>query len=75
MAVQVNVNEDEKYPYYFVTFADDPRDEDYEFYPTDELSDEEAADLKRVRDEHREWQHKLGEMHEEKRRASYRTGS
>lgn len=66
MAVQVNVNEDEKYPFYFVTFADDPRDKDDKFYPTDELSDEEAADLRRVRAEHAEWQRKLGEMREAK---------
>ena len=63
MAVKVNLNEDEEFPYYFVTFADDPRDDDDEFYPNAELSDEEAADLRRVRAEHAEWQRKLGALH------------
>lgn len=68
MAVKLNINADENYPYYFVTFEDDPRGEyGDKFYPTDELSDEEAADLKRVRAEHEAWQEKLGEMCEAKR--------
>jgi hypothetical protein len=63
MGVKLNVNEDEEFPYYFATFADDPRDDDDEFLPNAELSDEEAADLRRVRAEHAEWQRKLAELH------------
>jgi hypothetical protein len=70
VSVRVNVNEDERYPFMFVTFEDE-RDEQGKypwdsarFYPTLALTDEEAADLRRVRDEFETWQEKLREMTE-----------
>lgn len=64
MSVRANVYEDENYPYYFATFADDPRHAGPGFYPNVELTEEEAADLRRVRAEHAEWQRRLSEMHD-----------
>jgi DNA-binding PadR family transcriptional regulator len=63
VTVKVNVWEDENHPYYFATFAEDWEGEGRRFYPNTELGDEEAADLRRVRAEHKAWQEKLGEMY------------
>lgn len=63
MTVKMNLWEEENHPYYFATFADDPEyGEHHRFYPNVELSDDEAADLRRVRAEHAAWQEKLAEM-------------
>ena len=61
MSVSVNVYEDENFPYYFATFADDPDPAGGGFFPNIELTEEEAAEWRRVRAEHESWQRKLEE--------------
>lgn len=69
MTVNLNVWEDENHPYYFATFAEDWESKGQRFYPNTELSDEEAADLRRVLAEHKAWQEKLAAMYEAWREA------
>lgn len=66
MSVQAHVGEDEKFPFYSVRFREELEEweDDDEFEPNAELSDEEAADFRRVKAEHEEWQRKLSEMHQ-----------
>lgn len=70
MTVQVNVSEDEKYPFYPVMFREDLREweDDDDFEPNAELTDDEVADLRRVQAEHAAWQEKLAKIHEVIRR-------
>jgi hypothetical protein len=70
--VKLNVSEDENFPYYSATFADDPRPAGPGFYPNVELTEAEAADLRRVRAEHEAWQRKLGELHQAWQRGNRR---
>lgn len=69
MSVEVQVHEDERYPYCFVKFRDDEEDGEFGtsfnpigFSPNVELSDDDAADLRRVRAEHEAWQRKLRKL-------------
>lgn len=57
--MKIQVSEDECFPYYFVDFPDDERDEYEPFRPNVELSEAEAIDLRRVKAEHAAWQARL----------------
>lgn len=61
MSVPVEVTEGERYPFMFVRFAAD-RLMSGPFRPNLELTDEQAADLLRVRDEFEAWQDRLAAM-------------
>lgn len=66
---RIEAHDGERYPFVFVGFEDE-RDEHgvylfsglSEFHPNITLTDEEAADLRRVRDEFEAWQDKLMRM-------------
>jgi hypothetical protein len=66
MTVKVNVSEYEKYPFYSVMFREDLREweDDDDFEPNAELTDDEVADFRRVQAEHEAWQEKLAKVHE-----------
>ena len=61
--VPVSISEDEAFPVYFVRFPDDPvTAATGPFMPNAELSDADAADLRRVRAEYAAWQARLREI-------------
>jgi hypothetical protein len=65
MTVKVHVSEDEEFPVYSVRFREDLEeweDED-DFEPNAELTDDEVADFRRVQAEHAVWQEKLAKIH------------
>lgn len=75
--VRVGVNEDEKYPFYFTHFPDDPVDPDARFHDSVELSEEDAAAFRKARDEFMAWQVRVGQMVDEQadQRAASRRAS
>jgi len=66
VSVRVHVSEDEKYPFYSLRFREDLEEweDDDDFEPNAELTDEEVADFRRVQSEHAAWQAKLAKVHE-----------
>jgi hypothetical protein len=72
--VRVQVHEDEKYPFYSVMFREDLEEweDDDDFEPNAELSEDEVADFRRVQAEQEAWQAKLAKIHEAVRRKQMR---
>jgi len=65
----INADVDEKYPYVSVAFEDEESQPGgTKFYPVLELTAEEAADLREVRDRWNAWQSRLSDMHDERYR-------
>ena len=73
MTVSVHVSEDEKFPFYFVMFREDldEQQDDDDFEPNAELTDDEVADFRRVQAEHNAWQEKLSGIHDAIRSREY----
>jgi hypothetical protein len=59
MTVRIEADEDERYPAAAVNFEDEPGFGSCPGMPRFELSDEEAADLRRARDAWRAWETRL----------------
>lgn len=74
MTVRVHVSEDEKFPVYSVRFREDLEEweDDDDFEPNAELTDEETADFRRVQAGHAAWQEKLAGIHQVIRREEMR---
>lgn len=60
--MHIEVDSSERYPFMWVRFANEVNEADewwHPFTPNVELTDAEAADLRRVRDEFEAWQERL----------------